>query len=326
MKVLFVSSGKSGDVGYVVRNQGESLVRKGIEIEYFTIKSGFLGYIKAVREINRKFKKGGYDLVHAHYSFSAFAVTLAGCSPLVVSLMGSDARGPGIIRMIIRFLCSFRWDVTIVKTREMKEFLKLKEALIIPNGVNIDRFKPMPKDEARKFMSYPHDRKLIILISTPNRPEKNIELAGKAISALKDPGVELKHISGVPNEEIPYYINAADVILLTSKWEGSVNVIKEAMACNCPIVSTDVGDVRWVTSNTEGCFITSSEISDIIRNIKTALDFRKRTDGRQRIIQLGLDSKTVAGRLLEVYEGILKKNKSREQQETGTILQRSISK
>lgn len=99
--------------------------------------------------------------------------------------------------------------------------------------------------------------------------------------------------------------NAADVVLLTSLWEGSPNAIKEAMACNCPVVSTDVGDVREVIGNTEGCYISSFEPRDVAKKIQMALDFSKRTNGKQSIIELGLDSKTVANKIINIYTKVI---------------------
>jgi glycosyltransferase involved in cell wall biosynthesis len=186
----------------------------------------------------------------------------------------------------------------------MKELLKMTKAQIIPNGVGINRFKPLLETDSRKYLDYGQDKKLILFITIPNRPEKNLELADRAVKALNNNEVEFKHIYNIPNSEMPYYLNAADVLLLTSKWEGSVNVVKEAMACDCPIVSTDVGDVRWVLGETEGCYITSFEPEDVADKIKAALAFGKRTNGRQRIIELRLDSETVARRIIALYEEV----------------------
>lgn len=301
MKVLFVSSGKSGDVGHVVKNQGESLVRHGVEIEYFTITPGFLGYIKAIPHINRMVRRGRYDLVHAHYSLSAFTATLAGCSPLVVSLMGSDTFHNRILSYIIRSLSKQRWAATIVKTSDMKRRLKLNNSLVLPNGADMARFAPIEKETARKYLGLPSDKRIVLFITGINRPEKNFTLAKKAVESLHDTSVEIMHLYETSNSEIPYYLNAADLLLLTSSREGGVNVIKEAMACNCPIVSTDVGDVRWVLSGTEGCYISGQGYESVAENIKKALAFGKRTNGRKRIFELELDSVSVGKKIMDIY-------------------------
>jgi len=96
-------------------------------------------------------------------------------------------------------------------------------------------------------------------------------------------------------------MNAVDVVLMTSFSEGSPQFIKEAMACNCPIVSVPVGDVPDVINEVEGCYISTYEAADIVAKLKQALKLEKRTEGRNRIIELGLDSETVAKRILEVY-------------------------
>lgn len=306
MKVLFVSSGKSGSISEIVKNQGESLKTAGIDVDYFIIKPGFSGYLLSVPKIRRTLRHKKYDLVHAHYSLSGFAAALAGCKPLVVSLMGSDVFMSVWLRILTRCFYYWKWDATIVKTKEMKELIKLKRAHIIPNGVNINRFKPMPKAGARKHLNYPQDKKLILFISIPDRPEKNSGLAEKAVELLKGKEIELMKISNVPNSEIPYYLNAADILLLTSKWEGSVNVVKEAMACNCPVVSTNVGDVEWITGKTGSCFITSFDPEDVANRIKTVLSDGKRTNGRLRIVELGLDSVSIATRILILYKEALK--------------------
>lgn len=302
MRVLFVSSGRGGDVGHVVKNQGESLKRAGTEVDYLTISPGFSGYLRAVSGIKKTFNKGGYDLIHVHYSLSALSATLAGVKPIVVSLMGSDVFIPWLLRVILRVLSEKRWDATIVKTDEMKKRLGLKKAHVVPNGVDTDRFAPAGKVEARKHLNLIPDTKLVLFIAAKNRPEKNLPLAINAVESLNDGSVHFIHLYNTPNKEIPHYLNAADLLLLTSSREGSVNVIKEAMACNCPIVSTDVGDVRWVTSGTEGCYISGNDHASIEENIRKAFSFRGRTDGRVKIFELGLDSGSVAQKVIDIYQ------------------------
>ena len=304
LRVLFVSSGRMGDVGYVVRNQGESLGRHGIDVDYLTISPGLIGYIRAVRLIRHKVHAGGYDLIHAHYSLSAFAASLAGRFPMVVSLMGSDAWQGPFLRMVIRFLAAVRWSAVIVKTREMKRKLKLDKALIIPNGVDTDRFKTGDSDQARQRLGLSLTRKVIVFIAGINRPEKNLPLAREVMEKLNDDSVDLHHVYGIENSMVPVYLNAADLLLLTSDREGGVNVIKEAMACNSPFVATDVGDIREIAGETEGCYITGHSGSEIAGVVRQVMKTGARSNGRKRIFELGLDSESVALRISELYRSI----------------------
>lgn len=305
MKVLFVSSGRTGKVNELIINQGISLQRNGIEIDYFYFRKGFWGYFTGVFEIRKLLKTSNYDLIHAHYSFSGFAASFAGKKPLVVSLLGSDAYKGFLIRLITRFFSKYFWKVTIVKTPEMKSLLHLKKVEIIPNGVDIERFMPIPKKTAREYIRFPLDKILILFISDPSRHEKNFGLALSAFELIKQDNFELLPVFNKPNEIIPYYLNAADAILLTSKREGSVNVIKEAMACNTPIVSTDVGDVRRNLEGINGCYVCDSDPESLAMALKKVLESKNSIDSRSRLIELRLDSKTIASKVTSVYKQIL---------------------
>lgn len=303
--VLFVSSGRSGGVGDVVKNQGESLKQAGFSLEYFIIKSGLFGYLAAIPRLRRKFKSGDYNIVHAHYSYSGIVATLAGCRPLVVSFMGSDICTSRPVKLALRRLALKRWDAVIVKTREMKESLNIPEVHIIPNGVDMERFKPLSPDNARLQLQLNREKKLVILIAGKNREEKNVALAYEAIKFLNKENIDFRHIHDVSNSEIPYWLNAANLLLLTSKREGSVNVVKEALACNCPVVSTDVGDVRELTDGIKGCFITSFSPLDIANKIVEALAYGKRIKGRERIADRKLDSGSVAAQISAIYQKVM---------------------
>jgi len=101
---------------------------------------------------------------------------------------------------------------------------------------------------------------------------------------------------------VPIILNASDLLLLTSFYEGSPNIIKEAMACCLPIVSTTVGDVRATIGNTEGCYISSFDPVDVKENIEKAIIYGKRTNGRGNI--KFLNSKEISKRLFEIYNGL----------------------
>ena len=307
MKVLFVSSGKSGGVNELVKNQGDSLIKIGVDVRYYTIQSGARGYVGSICALKRLLKGEKFDLIHAHYSLSAFAATLAvGKMPLVVSLLGSEAYKPFYHRWIIVLFHYCRWDKTIVKTYDMLKRLKVKNARVLPNGVDFERFKPISRDIARDIIEYPRTKTLILFVSDPARKEKNYSLACETFKLLGDENADLMPVFNVPNKDIPYYMNAADVLLLTSNREGSVNVIKEAMACNLPIVSTDVGDVRDNIMGVKGCYVCDSDSVSLAKGLMDAIAHNGSSGGRQRLAELNLDSQNVATIILNMYEDILK--------------------
>jgi glycosyltransferase involved in cell wall biosynthesis len=155
-------------------------------------------------------------------------------------------------------------------------------------------------------VQFEDNKKYIIFVSDPSRKEKNFELAKKAIHLLqKKVNVELFVVfneNGLSAETICNYMNATDALLMTSNYEGSPNVVKEAMACNCPIVSTDVGDVSTVIGATNGCFITENTPEDIALKLEEAINFGK-TNGRENIGYL--DSIKVAHQISCLYKQVI---------------------
>jgi glycosyltransferase involved in cell wall biosynthesis len=197
----------------------------------------------------------------------------------------------------------------------MQRDLRFTKIEIIPNGIDLSIFKPLDKDLCKKKLGWSKEIYHILFAANPLRHEKNFTLSEKAIKSIKSIlPLELHFLQDLDQTEVPIYINASDMILLSSHWEGSPNVIKEAMACNCPAVSTDVGDVRWLFGDEPGYFITGFEPEEVTDKIKSALKFAKekgKTKGRNRIIQLGLASEEIAKRIISIYSQVIRETRGK---------------
>jgi len=306
MNVLFIASGNANTpngITSIVYNQGKSLEKEGIDVDYYGIKGkGFKGYLSNIGIIRNKIKKNKYDIVHAHYSMSGYATSLACFGlkiPVIVSLMGSDVNAKAIQMFVTKFFSMLFWKNIIVKSEDMKKNLGNKNAIIIPNGVDLEEFQLGNQKEYKEKVDFDINKKQIIWVSNPDRYAKNYTLAKDAFDSLSLNDVELKVINGVPHNKIKDYMLAADMLLLSSRWEGSPNVIKEAMALNLPIVTTDVGDVRIIIKDTDACYIVSQDAQEMASAIEKCLKFEKKTKGRDKIKHL--DTKIIAKRLIQIY-------------------------
>lgn len=322
MKVLFVCSGnsKNFDIVPFIKEQGESLQKEGVDVEYYpVIGKGLSGYLKAGIRLRKYLKKNHVDLIHAHYTLSGWtAVIAAGKIPVVLSLMGSDAYGQyiGVNKVLFssRFSTLLTWliqpftKVIISKSQNIEKYVYLKKkSYIIPNGINTRFFKPSVYPDV-KPASFPVNKKMVLFLGDKKNVRKNYALAHAAFLKLNAPDVELYNPYPIPHKDIPGLLNVADVLIVTSLMEGSPNIIKEAMACNCPVVAPDIGDVKWIFGSTPGCYISDFSSEAFADNIKLALNFASstgRTSGAERIRELGLDAETVAHRVLKVYKSVL---------------------
>lgn len=312
MKVLFVSSGNSGRISPIVNSQGKSLEELGISISYFLIQGkGLRGYLKNIPKLKRHLRKNNYDVVHAHYSLTAYVSSMANTKQIVVSLMGSDVKGNSSVNYILKFFCNNVWNAVIVKSNDMKKSLGYDNSHIIPNGVDINKFRPTDTIEAKNELSWDNQKIHLLFAANPDREVKNFNLFEQSVYKLRKSykNLVIKYLRDVDMDKVPMYMNASDVVCLSSKWEGSPNVIKEAMACNRPVVSTDVGDVKWLFGDTDGHFINREQsIDEYSKELFKAISYSKvddRTIGRQRIKDLGLTSGKVANKISKVYSSVI---------------------
>jgi len=304
MNVLFISREKQGNqISPVVQAQADSL-NDLVKLAIFSIRGkGWKSYITSIFKLRKYLKLNDVDLIHAHYSYVGMVASLASRKPLIVSLMGSDIEDYRVGRILIHIFNWLFWKTVIVKSQRSKNKIRLKNAFVIPNGIRLDLFKPIPPKEARNKVAFDPKRKYVLFLADPERPEKNYLLAKAACELVNQHyDLELLVLHNTPHKEIPYYLSAVDVLLLSSIFEGSPNAIKEAMACNCPIVSTDVGDVKELIGDTEGCYMTTFEPEDVAEKLLLVLQFGERTNGRDKIQHL--DDKNIANKLFALYKSV----------------------
>jgi teichuronic acid biosynthesis glycosyltransferase TuaC len=315
MKVLFVSGGNSKkfDLSPIIEAQANSIRNHKIEIDHFLINGkGLIGYLKNIKKLRKELKNKSYDLIHAHYSYCGVISRLAAFNmPIIVSFLGSDLNSERFInKLIVKLNFIFNWNAIIVKSEEMKfKIKKLKKLYTIPNGVDLNKFKVLNKNECQSILNWNKNKLHLLFLADPKRKVKNYELVKSSLKNNEiDNNFEIHFLINVKHAEIPIWINASDICLLSSLWEGSPNVIKESMACNKPIISTKVGDVKWLFGDLKGHYLSDFNTETYAQKIKTALqntlDFNQ-TNGRERIIELGLDEDTVAKKIISIYKSLI---------------------
>ncbi|MFD1588399.1 glycosyltransferase family 4 protein [Halorientalis brevis] len=242
-----------------------------------------------------------YDLLHANYGLTAPAALVQRKLPVVLSLWGSDLMGEygWMTKRCVPFA-----DAVIVMSERMAAELD-RDCYVIPHGLKLDQFQPQPQREAQTELGWPPDVKHVVFPYPPKRTVKNFPRAKRVFQTAAerfDGPVELHTITGVDHSDMPTYLNAADVMLLTSHREGSPNTVKEALACNLPVVATDVGDVPerldGVTHSTVGQ--TDRELVD---GLVAALEADERSNGREHVQDLTIER--MGERIRGVYRDVL---------------------
>jgi glycosyltransferase involved in cell wall biosynthesis len=228
--------------------------------------------------------------------------TLASAKPLIVSLMGSDVIEGGVLKPAIRHLAKKYWTSTIVKSNDMKQSLNYDYTLVLPNGVDTTFFKPIDRNISVAKVKWDPNKIHVLFAASKDRPEKNYTLFAKALAKINVTNIEVHTLEDIDHDLMPYYYNASNVIVLLSKHEGSPNVIKEAMACNRPIVATDVGDIKENIDTTEGCFVVNADPIEVADKIIKAITYEQ-TNGRFKIRHLR--SEIISDKLIELYNNIM---------------------
>lgn len=325
MKILIVGNNKPGHFAPFVEEQARALQLQGCEVVFFGVQGkGIMGYLRCLPTLMRAIKQHQPDLIHAHYGLSGLLANLQRIVPVVTTYHGSDINKPNVLRfskiamrLSAHNIFVSQRNVTLALSPNSLITYRLKKRYtLLPCGVNI----PKPWGELQTqwvgqltLNQWVQEKlnagvKHVLFAGAFNNAVKDPELAKAAINELASEGVEVEliELKGYNRDQVNALMYNCDALLMTSKTEGSPQVIKEAMACGCPIVSVDVGDVAERVSGVEGCYVVSSrEPAAIAEALQQALAFSGKTNGRQRIIEMKLSNTQVAERLMAIYKQLV---------------------
>ena len=328
MKVLIVTSAyptpENQAPGIFIKEQVDSLKSLGVDVDVFIVKGKIrtFSYFFTIPSLWKKLQDN-YNLIHAHYGTLGWVGRMQLKVPLVISFLGDDVLGTPnkkgkttcrsqLLVYSHRVLAKMASSV-IVQSDEMKTALGDSKAQIIPYGIDLSFFNSGNSIESRKVLGLNPKSKYILFANNPEVPVKNFALSKDAYKIVKEafPNTELITLAHQPagqapvyqpRNKVPLYMNACDALILTSFHEGSPMVIKEAMACNLPIVSVDVGDVKKVIGNTKNSFIAERNPEKIAEKIIEIFKSGERSNGRENIQDLEISK--IAQRVIEVYKRV----------------------
>ena len=308
-----------GDPSYgcFVKAQMESLRPLGVDYDILFVngRQSRWNYLRAFLQLWQRLRANRYDLVHAHMGLSGLVARCQISLPLVISFMGDDVTGKtsgsdhislfGRFYQISSFILARIVSAVIVKTAEMKRQLRLGSAQVIPNGVDMDLFRPTGQAEARRELGFDAQKKFVLFPYDPNNSKKRFDLVESAVGRAQQgiPALEILQVFGVPQSRMPLYMNAADVLVLASQTEGSPNTVKEAMATNLPVIAVEVGDTAELIGRTEGCHLVRRDAGDIAAMIVEVCRQGRRTRGRDSMARLAIGN--VARQIVQVYSTVV---------------------
>jgi teichuronic acid biosynthesis glycosyltransferase TuaC len=310
--------------GTFVEQQVKSLRHLGFDIDVMFVdrtQKGMCAYLGLGRKVRSRIGDFQADAVHVMYGgIMADEVTSTITDrPTVVSFCGSDLLGErlsGYMRKLISQYGVFashraarRTTGIIVKSKQLQALLPddvdRSKVRIIPNGIDLERFQPLDRNLCCQQLGWDIDCFHILFPANSGDLVKRPALARASINIVNRQGIqtELHPLQGIPHHEVQIWLNASDAVLLTSLHEGSPNVIKEALACNVPIVSVDVGDVRERIEGIEGCYLALPDPDELAAKLHLVYAGARRIAGREKVQELALQR--VAGRLKEFYSDLL---------------------
>jgi teichuronic acid biosynthesis glycosyltransferase TuaC len=319
--------------GSFVRTQVESLQGIGVDADPFVLegRNRKIMYLHGIPRLRRRLRRGDVDVVHAHYSYVGAVARTQWTAPVVLTFHGDDLLGTigpngrqtllsrGVVaagKVLARSI-----DAIVVQNQAMAAALHSHPHVhVLPHEVDLELFRPTERQEARRLLGLDPDRPYVLFASPPDIAVKRFPLAEAAMAVLRDrlPSAELLVVFTETQDRLALNMSACDALVFPSYQEGSPNIVKQAMACNLPIVSTDVGDVAEVIGDTEGCYVVEPKADVFADRLGPLLRRPMRTKGRDRVRHL--DGPLVAARLRDLYDEVLERCRRHPREAAGGLV------
>jgi teichuronic acid biosynthesis glycosyltransferase TuaC len=227
--------------GRFVRDQVQALSRlPGVDVELFELAPGARALAAAALQLRRRYGGQRFDVVHAHFGLTAWPALAVRARARGLTLHGTDLSHPRTRALTraalpsVELLCAVSANLLArIPGRRARA-----RAQVIPCGVDVDRFEPLPRPQARAALGLEPTRPCLLFAADPSRPEKRHDRALALAQALD---AKLLTLGGVPPERVALYVNAANAVLVPSEREGFGLAVLEALACEVPVLATPVG-------------------------------------------------------------------------------------
>lgn len=308
--------------GSFVRDEVESLRDSGVDVDVYFVngRRSRANYLGMPAGFFKRVRRKRYDLIHVHHSYCGLVATLQKAVPVVWTFHEGEimddsaiARSDNAVKRLaysgaLKRRVARRVHTVIVVAAFLKAPLGRPDAVTLPSGIDMTRFVPMETEEAKQRLGLHSGRRYILFPSSPDRIEKRFEMASAAVEKLRanDPeasDVELICLDNVPHQQVPLYMNAAELTLMTSAFEASPVTLRESLACNVPVISTDIGDAGVILGDIEGCRTVDADPDRIALALGDALGAPRRIAARDRMVEYSLEA--TARRILDIYRKVI---------------------
>lgn len=330
MKILILGSLNShaGKFAPFITEQAEASRAVGCEVEYFgVVGKGIVGYLKQLPKLRRVIREQHIDIIHAHYGLCCLLANLQRRVPVVSTYHGSDINSPKVMRFSKVAMRLSAWNIFVSKRTQDIAFAQVPKSVqqkssLIPCGINLPapwqelQNQPIGQMTLKQWVNavLAPNKKHVLFAGAFDNPVKDPELAKRVVEVINgglmgnymeinvQKPIQLVELKGYTRDQVNALMYTCDALLMTSKTEGSPQVIKEAMACGLPIVSTDVGDVKEQIKALDVCYVSRTRNpKELAGLLLQALAYEQRTEGKQKIMAEGLRNEDIAQKLIHIY-------------------------